>query len=390
MTQLPEFSYRQLIALSAAPGLAGAAHSLIFVPSLITAIAITALLLMLSGLCSLYCAVRVRQHLALLQSRVSSQSQAEATSSEHYRQAMTETGDQVLPLWVQQIDTARNQTETAILSLSERFVDLATELRKSTDMAAGAASSLEGGMGSTFGQASRDLQQVVNSLKVALSDRDGLLNQITGLDTFVDELNAMAQDVATIAGQTNLLALNAAIEAARAGEQGRGFAVVADEVRKLSRLSAETGDRIGTKVNYIGEAIRSAVNAAEDSRGRDGAAVQNSEKIIQKVLEEFQGLSNTLVTTADSLRQTNTSIEQEVSEALVHLQFQDRISQMMNHVMDSMGDVATRMSTGNASELDVTSVLADLEASYAMAEERDNHSQRTPANQQAAGDITFF
>ncbi|WP_421930573.1 methyl-accepting chemotaxis protein [Marinobacter nanhaiticus] len=243
-------------------------------------------------------------------------------------------------------------------------------------------------MGTTFGKAGTDLNAVVDSLRKSLEERDGLLGQINGLDTFVDELDDMAKDVATIAGQTNLLALNAAIEAARAGEHGRGFAVVADEVRKLSRLSAETGERIGTKVHYIGDAIRAAVTAAQDSRGRDSEAVQTSQATIERVLADFQGLAQRLVESAESLRQTNAGIQSDVEGSLVELQFQDRISQMLSHVRDSIDGVAAGMTDGRGS-LDVATALRDMEATYAMAEERSTHDSKQPS-QAAAGDITFF
>ncbi|BES69081.1 methyl-accepting chemotaxis protein [Marinobacter nanhaiticus D15-8W] len=370
-----------------APGLASALAALVFIPVLTTGLFVAVAMLLVSAAS----AVVVRR-LVSRQANVFHQ-QAETNTAyppNEYtlRENVTAAGEQLLPTWSRHIETARAQTESAIVGLTGRFSNLAGDLSRSTGMAADVAGSLEGGMGTTFGKAGTDLNAVVDSLRKSLEERDGLLGQINGLDTFVDELDDMAKDVATIAGQTNLLALNAAIEAARAGEHGRGFAVVADEVRKLSRLSAETGERIGTKVHYIGDAIRAAVTAAQDSRGRDSEAVQTSQATIERVLADFQGLAQRLVESAESLRQTNAGIQSDVEGSLVELQFQDRISQMLSHVRDSIDGVAAGMTDGRGS-LDVATALRDMEATYAMAEERSTHDSKQPS-QAAAGDITFF
>jgi len=387
VTNIHRFPETTLMAVIAAPGALAAVLALLMVQEFV-GMAVACTLLAVAVAAAFYGRHLVRRWGDHVRDALDEQLSVTAEAGSPCRDTQMKLGANVLPIWGQQIETARSQTESAITDLTVCFSNLAEELGSSTAMSSDVAHSLEGGMGSVFGKAEGELQSVVNTLRRALEDRDGLLKQINGLDTFVDELDTMAHDVATIAGQTNLLALNAAIEAARAGEHGRGFAVVADEVRKLSQLSAETGERISTKVGYIGESIRSAVSAAQESRGRDGEAVQSSEATIEAVLQDFQRLGTRLLESAESLRRNNLGIQSQVESALVQLQFQDRTSQMLTHVGASIGTVGDRMAADDA--VDVDAVMADMEASYAMAEERNNHGGRQSAQPVASGDITFF
>ncbi|WP_408014836.1 methyl-accepting chemotaxis protein [Rugamonas rivuli] len=227
-----------------------------------------------------------------------------------------------------------------------------------------------------------------------------MLAQIKDLERFTRELRDMAEGVASIAAQTNLLALNAAIEAARAGPAGRGFAVVAQEVRNLSSRSAETGRNISNRVGLISSAILAASQAAEQSSEQEDKSMQSAEGMIESVLGDFRTMTDALVQSAEKLKQDSIGIQGEVGEALVQLQFQDRVSQVMAHVRENMEllpallrDNRDRYTADQVLEaLDPQPLLHELQKTYAMAEEHavhggDSHAAPVAA---AADEITFF
>ncbi|MDD2034493.1 methyl-accepting chemotaxis protein [Pseudomonas sp. N-137] len=303
-----------------------------------------------------------------------------------------------MPIWAKQVESSRQQTETAIVSLTNRFTGISSRLEdtvQASQLAAGElAGNSSGGAVQVLAQSEGELVQVIDSLKATQASRDETLAQVRNLTAYTGELRTMAADVAAIAAQTNLLALNAAIEAARAGEAGRGFAVVADAVRSLSSKSSETGQQMSAKVDIINSAITQLVQAASSGADQDSQSVSVSEDSIQRVLERFKSVTGRLAESADLLQQESFGIRDELTEVLVNLQFQDRVSQILSHVRDNIEDLHVHMqqasqSPDQAVSIDARQWLARMETTYATEEQRRNHHGESGA-QQNSQEITFF
>ncbi|ANF87899.1 pili assembly chaperone [Pseudomonas antarctica] len=133
------------------------------------------------------------------------------------------------------------------------------------------------------------IQQTASGMRAIAADIDGSSQLIAKLGERSQQITAIVNTIRGIADQTNLLALNAAIEAARAGEQGRGFAVVADEVRQLAARTSGSTAEISSMIAMIQDETRQAIESMDSTRDRAALGVDLANRAGTVILQIREG-----------------------------------------------------------------------------------------------------
>ncbi|WP_371323404.1 methyl-accepting chemotaxis protein [Dechloromonas sp. ZY10] len=172
---------------------------------------------------------------------------------------------------------------------------------------------------------SSDGRQVVNAAMTDLNALAQELNssaeRVVALGTKSQEISSIVGTIREIADQTNLLALNAAIEAARAGEQGRGFAVVADEVRKLAERTGHSTQEIAAMITAISDETRRAAEQMQDVRSRMDAGMARINGIgsVLATIDENNGQTEVVVRDIASATQEQSAASGDISRQVEHI-----------------------------------------------------------------------
>lgn len=167
----------------------------------------------------------------------------------------------------QQSETA--QASTAMAEISATISHIANHAGQAAEQAQEADTQAS--------QGNETVNEVISAIRTLSNQVDASANAARTVETETTEIGSVLEVIQTIAEQTNLLALNAAIEAARAGEQGRGFAVVADEVRTLATRTQQSTSDIKDTIDRLREGTHTAVTAMENGRTQAETTVQLAE-----------------------------------------------------------------------------------------------------------------
>jgi methyl-accepting chemotaxis protein len=199
-----------------------------------------------------------------------------------------------------------NQT-TQAATASEEMSQTITEIAQSASMAAETSTEAINiaSKGKQIAEGAVDTINLVHSSTVELASGIEKLNQS------VQEIGEIITVINEIADQTNLLALNAAIEAARAGEQGRGFAVVADEVRKLAESTIKATAEISEKIRMLQEDSKQTKKSMEEASG----VVATATEFIEKVGNSLLSIVDSITKVRDQITQIAAAVDEQSAAA---------------------------------------------------------------------------
>lgn len=220
-----------------------------------------------------------------------------------------------------EVDRITIEAGTLVESSIEKIQQNCTEMRDVSDK---------------MSQSSSEMQSLAEDVSASLENEQTINERLNNLNQEVDQIKGVLSMISDIADQTNLLALNAAIEAARAGEHGRGFAVVADEVRKLAERTQKSLTDINSTVNIV---IQSIVESSEMMNKN----FESFEKLHDKVEQINMSIqeSGEVMHTGIASSEESVHLSKELGGSIIKIkEGMDRISDLAKKDTDSMDGVA--------------------------------------------------
>ena len=296
-------------------------------------------------------------------------------------------------LVVNQLNSVTAQTEKAAFDMTQRLHtidEVVGELTRFVNEATSESASSAVDSEAKIAENKRLIDHLEGFIQRRLKETqdDAVVN--AGVIEKTRHLQTLVTLIRDIASQTNLLALNAAIEAARAGEAGRGFAVVADEVRKLSNQTELSVKKIEDGIQGVGQLIENqlAVKLANSSVAEEQTTLQKFAQQLNLLGQSYEQLTHREQEILAQIGSSSERLNSMFLETMASVQFQDITRQQVEHVIDCVRQIDTH--TQEVARLiehgeDYADTVPDLKplkeqlddvyARYVMDEQRDVHDR---------------
>lgn len=281
------------------------------------------------------------------------------TISTRTLESVASTQDAIVAI-VQSEENIRDQlnhtttTASAVEELAVSITEVSRNIDETADSVGHAMNECNEGQGKVA-QATESIGHVASEIEI-------LNDSINSLDQRVENISSVVDVIESVAGQTNLLALNAAIEAARAGEQGRGFAVVADEVRQLAQRVQKSTEEIASIIGFLQSDSKKSMGVISDVRKRSEDAVEKSEEISQSLVQIVESMKN-VNTKAEGISESGRQQASVTSEMTESISYIDSMSQ------DNL-EGAKMISQSAATVSDMTMSLMELMDTYKVSDQK--------------------
>ena len=297
--------------------------------------------------------------------------------------------EQIVPVWRRSVEAARQHAETSASDLMERFTNIHGQLDLAVGRGAPAVSLELGATDDLLERHRGEIDELLSSTHAAMRLRDEALGTVRTLVTTIEELGRLAREVQNIGRATHLLALNASVEATRAGERGEGFGVVAQEVRQLAGQSRQTGLDIARLITQMRERLAEVQHQAVRTDPDPDEVTLQAEQSARRVVRALIGSLAEVGQASNHLRDTGRQVQADIEKILMGLQSQDRLNQMLMSVEEDMDRLGQWLKGVDAPAAASPALwLERLENSYTMEEMRTAHHGTVSVDRQAS--VEFF
>lgn len=281
----------------------------------------------------------------------------------------------ILPVLGEQMKAVIAETEKAALSISTRFKTISERAMQQAEEAKALFTSQDLNVELVLTESDRMLSKFVEDVTASSQIAAAAGRVLDEVRTSTGAIATILKEIEFIADQTRLVALNAAIEAARAGQHGRGFAVVAEEVSVLAGRSGQAASSITKLVNGVNESAASAIEKLEALASIDLSKTLTAKQRLDEMTRSLVDRAKLIETSILESKNRAEQLAADIGQVVMSLQFQDITRQKLEHVMQPLEHIGMHMEALRAGHVsdgaaEALERLKQLDNTYTMQSER--------------------